>query len=369
MAGGFEVDPSALEAASVQLGEHADGVEAISGTLEANTARAVGSGEVGHPLDAAVKRGLRIVAHDLGGAVRNYYQHIALALRTAANEARARDEAASSAFDRLGRDSTSGVPGRGHVGPVGRHRAGHWDGRAGDDLPADRNGWHPNERTLDYLGIIRRQVGWWSRGEALLGMTPMQYGEFRSSMLAALERDGISPDTVDARAHGSRARFYAGDHKPFETDAELSMTAAGRRGLREWFGDDPNRPVRHMVNSRYRLGLDEPSDYDINLSSDEMVRRACEKYDAGVAAGTPYREVWATRGDGTPAHGFLNDGLMHDTFPHVSDWADHWSHPDRLGARVSWAVFRSTGPTAATPSGMSVRFRDTDWIIHSPGDA
>jgi hypothetical protein len=363
MAGGFEVDPSALEAASAQFGEHADRVEAISGTLEANTARAVGSGEVGQPLDAAVKRGLRIVAHDLGGAVRSYYQHIELALRTAAKEARARDEAARSAFDRLGRGSTARLPGRGHEGPVGGHR----HGRADVDLPPDRNGWHPNERTLDYLGLTGRQVGWWRRGEALLGMTPTQYGEFRSSMLAALETDGISPDTVDARAHGSRARFYAGDHKPFETDAELSRTGAGLKGLREWFGDDPNRPVRHMVNSRHRLGLDEPSDYDINLSSDEMVRTACEKYDAGVAAGTPYREVWATRGDGTLAHGFLNDGLMHDTFPHVSDWADHWSH--RLGARVSWAVFRSTGPTAATRSGMSVRFRDTDWIIHSPGDA
>jgi hypothetical protein len=363
MAGGFEVDPSALEAASAQFGEHADRVEAISGGLEANTARAVGSGEVGQPLDAAVKRGLRIVAHGLGGAVRNYYQHIELALRTAANEARARDEAARSAFDELGRGSTGGVPGRGHEGTV----RGHHDGRAGDDLPADRNGWHPNERTLHYLGLTRAQIGWWRRGEALLGMTPTRYGEFRSSMLAALERDGISPGTVDARAHGSRARFYAGDHKPFETDAELSRTAAGRKGLEEWFGDDPNRPVRHMVNSRCRLGLDEPSDYDINLSSDEMVRRAREKYDASVAAGTPYREVWATRGDGTLAHGFLNDGLMHDTFPHVSDWADRWSQ--RLGARVSWAVFRSTGPTAATPSGMSVRFRDTDWIIHSPGDA
>ena len=103
------------------------------------------------------------------------------------------------------------------------------------------------------------------------------------------------------------------------------------------------------------------SDYDINLSSDEMVRRARRQYDAMAAAGQPYDEFWAVRRDGTPAHGFLNDALMRETFPHLRAWADGWSR--RLGARVSWAVFGSSGPTATTPSGISVRFRPTDWSL------
>jgi uncharacterized protein YukE len=340
MADDFEVDPAALRAAAARLDEHADRVGAIGETLAARTGPPVGRGGIGGEVEAAVRRLIELAAR----AVKRYYRDVGRALRRAADETERRDGEARDALDRL-------APGR--IEPVTGHAA---------DLPADLNGWRPTQRTLDYLGYSREQMGWWREREALLGMTPAQYGEFRATMLEAFEREGVTAEAVDVRAHGSRARFYAGVHKTFEPDEELSRHPTAGQGLREWFGGDPRRPARHMVDSRYRLGLDEQrSDYDINLSSDAMVERAREQFDATAAAGEPYDEFWAVRRDGTPAHGFLSDALMRETFPHLREWADGWSR--RLGARVSWAVFPSSGPTATTPSGSTVRFRATDWTL------
>jgi hypothetical protein len=344
MGDAFEVDPAELRAAAVQLDEHADRVGAVSETLETRTGPPVGRGGIGGEVEAAVRRLIELVARDLGGAVRRYYRDVGATLRRAADETERRDGDVRDALDRVARDRPQ---------PAARE---------GGDLPADVNGWRPTQRTLDYLGYSREQMGWWHERDALLGMTPAQYGEFRATMLEALEREGVPAHLVDVRAHGSRARFYAGAHKTFETDEELSRHPAAARGLREWFGNDPGRPARHMVDSRYRLGLDEQrSDYDINLSSDAMVEKAREQFHAMAAAGEPYEEFWAVRHDGTPAHGFLHDPLMRETFPHLRAWADGWSQ--RLGARVSWAVFPSDGPAPTTPSGLTVRFSAADWML------
>jgi hypothetical protein len=48
-------------------------------------------------------------------------------------------------------------------------------------------------------------------------------------------------------------------------------------------------------------------------------------------------------------------------------WAQSWSQV--LGRDVSHAVLDGTGPldTSGIGSGISVHFRETDWILHSPG--
>jgi hypothetical protein len=199
-----------------------------------------------------------------------------------------------------------------------------------------------------------------------MAMTPEQYREFKSSMFDALQKDGISPHEVDIRVHGSGANYFTSDRKPFDLN-QIRTNPTARARLEEWLGEGPY-PAHHMFGSRYKLGLDDkPSDYDVNLSSDKIVQAAKARWDARAAAGRPYKgSFYATdEKTGKPAHGYVNKKLVEDTFRTTHKWALNWSKS--LGRDVSWAVFGSSGPTDTSATGVSVHFRQADWIMHSPG--
>jgi hypothetical protein len=64
----------------------------------------------------------------------------------------------------------------------------------------------------------------------------------------------------------------------------------------------------------HRLGLDDPSDYDLNISNARMVEIARARWDPTRFAG-----------DFLEGHGYLNKELMASTFPTLSVWARSWS--------------------------------------------
>jgi hypothetical protein len=72
---------------------------------------------------------------------------------------------------------------------------------------------------------------------------------------------------------------YSGIHKTLPTEADLTENPEALARLREWLGDDPHRPLRRPFDSMHRLGLDEPSDYDINISNDRMMEIARGRWD------------------------------------------------------------------------------------------
>jgi uncharacterized protein YukE len=98
----FEVNPDALRSAAADLDEHAAQVASHGETLDANTASPVGHGAIGEAVDAAVKRALRVVAHDLSTAVHKFYTDAASLMRKTAAETERRDAEAKQAFDELG---------------------------------------------------------------------------------------------------------------------------------------------------------------------------------------------------------------------------------------------------------------------------
>jgi hypothetical protein len=111
MAGEFEVDPAALRGAAAQLDQHADEVASHGETLDAQTAGTVGRGVIGEVVESTVRRGLRIVAHDISRAVSRFYSDAAGVMRKAAAETERTDGQARSAFDDLaqGRPADSSI--------------------------------------------------------------------------------------------------------------------------------------------------------------------------------------------------------------------------------------------------------------------
>jgi hypothetical protein len=106
----FEVDPAVLCAAAGQLDEHAGEVASHGATLGSQTAGSVGRGAIGEVVEAAVRRGIGIVARDVSRAVEKFYVDAAAVLRRAARETERTDGEAKSAFEALGRDDPGGTP-------------------------------------------------------------------------------------------------------------------------------------------------------------------------------------------------------------------------------------------------------------------
>ena len=104
----------------------------------------------------------------------------------------------------------------------------------------------------------------------------------------------------------------------------------------------------------HKLGLDDPSDYDLNISNDRMVEIARSRWDP-----TQYE------GELIKGHGYLSKAVVREAFPHLDEWATSWSV--RLGREVSHGVVSGSGPFDTSDTGISVHYRETDWFVHSPG--
>jgi len=223
----------------------------------------------------------------------------------------------------------------------------------------DDSGYEIARRDIEFLQISPQQLRWMLTGEAPMGLTPELYREFGSEMLEALERDGVDPSLADIRLKGTGAQFYSGPHKTLPTEAELAGNPEALQKLRDWFGDDQNRPLRRPYDSMYRLGLErEPSDFDLDINSTAAVR----------AARANWREHHNDRypGDFMGGHGYLDKQAVASSLPNLSEWSKRWE--DKLGRPLSLGVFESSGPFDATVLGreLSSHFKDTDWIIHNP---
>ncbi|WP_265565396.1 hypothetical protein [Streptomyces hygroscopicus] len=225
--------------------------------------------------------------------------------------------------------------------------------------PKDDSGYAITRRDLDFLGISPIQIRWLLTGEAPMGMTPELYQQFGSEMLAALERDGIDPSQVDIRLKGTGAGFFSGIHKTLPREVDVADNPLALQRLREWFGNDQNRPLRRPYDAMWRLGVEpEPSDFDLDINSTAIVRAA--------------REYWRTHhsdrypGDFMGGHGYLDKQTVSGTLPALAEWAGAWE--EKLGRPLSLGVFESTGPFDATVLGraLSSHFKESDWIIHQP---
>ncbi|MHA3023886.1 alpha/beta hydrolase [Mycobacterium sp. BMJ-28] len=240
---------------------------------------------------------------------------------------------------------------------VPRDSSSSWEGPAGEQaahlLPTDDSGYRITPRDCEFLGITPEQVQAWAAREAPLGMTPAEFKEFSSSLGHALTRDGFGPQEVDIRLQGSSARFFSGEHKELPAYSDLHGDAEAQARMSDWFGSDTNHPLRRPFDSMYRLKLDsEPSDYDIQISSDAMVEACKQRWEA---LGAPDDLVH-------PKYGFVTKDIFKQMFPALWQWADEWI--TSTGRPVVPALFPGSGPPDTSTTGVSSHFRDTDWRIH-----
>ncbi|MET9318696.1 hypothetical protein ABZX75_00630 [Streptomyces sp. NPDC003038] len=235
--------------------------------------------------------------------------------------------------------------------------------------PCDDTGYEIRAEDLEYLGLDEEQVEAWQRFEAPLGMNPEQFTEFRESLNEALAADGIDPEQVDIRLQGSSAQFFSGSHKDFPTEQDLADQPEALSRLTEWMGDrtESERPARIPFDAKHLLGVEDadgtpepPSDYDVQLSSDSMVAKAKETWEAA--------DPEARRPDVIhPKYDFVDKETVQETFPALHAWKEHWE--EETGREVAPALFTSEGPPDRTDvgKGISTHFRETDWIINRPG--
>ncbi|WP_406059475.1 toxin glutamine deamidase domain-containing protein [Micromonospora sp. NBC_00860] len=224
---------------------------------------------------------------------------------------------------------------------------------AGPLLPADESGRQLNPMDCEFLGITPDAVLAWADRSAPLGATREQFARMTADLLDALREDGLDLSTVDIRLQGSSARFFSGPHKQMPTESELIDNPEALARLQGWSQGAP-LPLRRPFDSMYRLGLEEPSDYDFQISSDEMVERAqrhaAEKY--------PGLRVVNAR------YGFVTKKVARECFPRLFDWAER--HARDLGRDVVPAIFPGSGPPDRAGTGVSSHFQDSDWIVGEP---
>lgn len=243
---------------------------------------------------------------------------------------------------------------------LGAHGASPWDSAAGEHaahrLPVDDSGYRIRPRDCDFLDISPEQVEAWANREAPLGMTPEQFSEFRETLFDAFQREGFRPDDLDVRLQGSSARFFSGEHKSLPLASDLRGNPEASARMEQWFGDDPDRPLRRPFDSMHRLGLEgEPSDFDIQISSDAMTEACRRQWEL---TGSPSEFIH-------PKYGFVNKGTFESMFPNLWEWAGRWT--EETGRPVVPALFPSAGPPDTSVAGVSSHFRESDWQIHPEG--
>lgn len=239
----------------------------------------------------------------------------------------------------------------------------------------DGTGYHVRRRDLAFLGLSADDVGAWQAQSIPLGMSAIQYAGFCEQLAEALVRDGIAP-TADIRLKGSAAEFFSGYHKPMpcSRDELIDLFRDVRDRLPSgWEIDEIERrrdqwiadgvfPSRRPFDSMFRLTVDrEPSDYDLQISSDEAVSRCIKCLEALGQDPTDLRVKHR-------AYNFIRKHLVEEALPYLYRFTLRTS--DQLGGRhVSVALFDASGPpdTTATDGPLSAHHRDNDWRVRLRG--
>jgi hypothetical protein len=232
----------------------------------------------------------------------------------------------------------------------------------------DGTGYCVSDSDLAFLGLTREDLHKAQSRIAPLGMSPSDYDWMVDDLLHALARDGISD--ADIRLQGSSAHLYSGWHKymPYTRaevhDALTSIHGQAVSGQRvtdalaliegQW-PTDP-RPFRRPFDSMHRVQIDpDPSDYDLQICSDQMIERLRVELDR---EDVNLHEITSTNA----RYQFVLKFLCVEYFKYVDAWASRAAA--RVNRPVTWAVFDGKGPQESQDEPhKSSHFKDSDWIV------
>ncbi len=234
----------------------------------------------------------------------------------------------------------------------------------------DGSGYLIRMRDLRFLRIDEFGVTRWRSRTAPLGLSERQYKALRAELGRALFQDGIALERCDVRLKGSAAEFFSGHHKvlPRTRDDVIDEFRSLRKRLpagwevaeiedrlsREWITDG-DFPHRRPFDSMCRLGIDrEPSDIDVQISCDEIVKRCQEELRALGQAPETARVIHEK-------YSFVRKDLVEAALPTLE--VVRLRLTDSFGRGVTVAVFPSEGPPDVSDVHglLSSHFRDEDW--------
>ena len=235
---------------------------------------------------------------------------------------------------------------------------------------ADDSGIRLTVSHVEFVGLDGRGIADWRSRRAPLGMSAYQYRLFCRSLFLAARADGLKD--LDARLKGSSAVFYSGRHKSLPitwSEFKNSLTQAlGRQptpseleqlGERiQRFQSFQGQPRRCPFDSMLKLQLhNDPSDYDIQLSSKEIESRCSALHRANGRIAPSLQD---------PKYGFLDDGLVSIVVPMILRWASIWTPV--FGRTVAVKAFGAAGPENKTTAigELSSHFRSDDWGLQPP---
>ena len=240
---------------------------------------------------------------------------------------------------------------------------------------ADASGVALSIHHLEFVGLTAQAIGDWRARRAPLGMTPGQYRAFCEELFTAATQDNI-PD-LDLRIKGSAAGIFSCLHKTLPVNrVDLAVAYLGafkaQPQTTEQDQMDAQReklwalqpyPRQRPFDSMFKLGADPlPSDYDIQLSSNEIANRCTVEYSSRPRYSS-YPEKFPLV---HPEYGYLLSPLVTLIIPSIKDWADRWTKI--LYRDVNVKAFSASGPPNVTlkVGELSSHHRASDWMIDRP---
>lgn len=230
-------------------------------------------------------------------------------------------------------------------------------------LLSDSGGYCVTDWDLSHLKLRLEDITNWRKHSSLLGMTVATYEGFCADLRQALRDEELID--FDIRIQGSSARFFSGPHKTFpHSEPEwivefrknfgdlptASEVGAVRLAYNEWICFD-QKPNMRPFDSMYVLGLNrDRSDYDVQISSDEIFSRAQSYCDGTAINLSPIDN----------RYGFVNKVVLERICPNLQEWMEDAT--DRLDRTVSVAAFAAAGPPNVTGK-LSSSFTNEDWVI------
>ncbi len=228
----------------------------------------------------------------------------------------------------------------------------------------DRSGYEFTDREYAFAEVTPDQVRDMLERRAPLGISPEQWATCVEDLHKALGEEDISD--ADVRLKGSAAQFCSynpsksfpqteGDVRSAITDHHQDLPEDQRERRADdavavyrgaGFATDDGKPAAPFFDSMHKLGVaDDPSDYDLQVASDQLAERFRQ-----AEAANP--EIGWRSGHG----GHYKHRLLEQVAPALYDWSDRWQ--DKLGREVTIATFDSRGPAAG--------LRDSDWKLTEP---
>lgn len=237
----------------------------------------------------------------------------------------------------------------------------------------DGYGYTLRREDIGFLGLTDDVIASFLARNTPLGMSTEAFADFLATLRDALATEGITD--ADIRLKGSSAEFWSGHHKfmPFNDAGEVDrgqVLAEFRKArhrtpklyvlqqiiehLSAQWPEDASRPTRRPFDVMHRVGIaEEPSDYDLQISSEQILQKARQVIVDLELEPTDLRVM-------NDAYKFISKDIFHDACPVLDDWRVRQT--EELGRPVTIAAFPSTGPTRVDGP-LSSHFQKSDWVI------